>query len=372
MNKDPIEVRVELGERSYSVWIGQGLLSALASYLPVGPWRNVAVLTDSNVGPLYAATVLDSLRPVAPGTVLLEVDAGEASKSMEQCLDVADWLFASGVTRADVMIAVGGGVVGDLAGFVSSIYKRGTPLVHVPTTLMAQVDSAIGGKTAVNIPEAKNQLGTFHQPAVVICDISLLTSLPLREFRSGLGEIAKYGMISDSEWASQLRAAPAEMTVVTPERLMELVAECIREKAKLVSVDERDVGVRQHLNYGHTLAHALEAASGYDGSYSHGEAVSVGMMFAAMVAESSGLAEPGLVDRHRAMLEAMGLPFRPFAPAPDFSALSVHLAQDKKIAGGGYTLVLLEREGRPALVRNLEVGLLEESYRRLCGGGEAG
>lgn len=368
MSDDAVEVRVELGERSYSVWIGQGLLSSLADRLPAGRWRNLAVLTDSNVGPLYAGHVLEALRAVAPDTVLLEIQAGEVSKSIQRALEVVDWLMASGITRTDLMLALGGGVVGDLAGFTASVYKRGMPLIHVPTTLMAQVDSAIGGKTAVNLPEAKNQLGTFQQPAVVICDISLLASLPLREFRSGLGEMAKYCMISDRQWARDVRSDPGSVSTATPERLAGLVAESVREKAVLVSEDERDAGVRHYLNYGHTLAHALEAASGYDGTYSHGEAVSIGMMYASLVSESSGLGKPGLAGRHEAMLSEMGLPVKPFGDPPPFSALSLYMAQDKKIADGGFVLVLLEAEGRPEIVRGLDPALLEECYRRMCEG----
>jgi 3-dehydroquinate synthase len=361
---DAREVRVDLGPRSYSVWIGEGLLVRLDELVPRGSWRKAAVLTDSNVGPLYAEPALGALRAKGLETVLLEIPAGEGSKTAEGAVEVVDWLIDSGLTRSDLLVALGGGVVGDLAGFASSIFKRGTALVQVPTTLMAQVDSAIGGKTAVNLPAAKNLLGTFHQPIAVVCDIDALATLDARDFSSGLAEVAKYSLITDEAWGRDFRAEALQVAAWSPARLAALVADCAGEKARLVSADECDTGVRHYLNYGHTLGHALEAASGYDGSYYHGESVSVGMVFAALVAERSGVAGEGLAGRHIDLLKALRLPVSPVGEVPSFDDLEAFMRRDKKSAGD-LVMVLLEREGRPVVRRGLDPGLLEDCYSRL-------
>jgi 3-dehydroquinate synthase len=361
------EIRVELGTRSYAVLVGDDLLGSLMSFMPEKGWRKAAVLTDSNVGPLYAAGVVETLRAHDLETVLLEVPPGEGSKTFEQAFEVIGGLMESGFTRSDVMFALGGGVVGDLAGFAASVFKRGIDLVAIPTTLMAQVDSSIGGKTAVNLPAAKNQVGTFHQPVAVLCDILTLATLSLREFRSGLAEVAKYSLITSRDWGGELRADPRAVAEATPETLARVAAECVREKAALVSADERDTGVRHYLNYGHTLGHALEAAGGYDGTYSHGEGVSVGMVYAALVSEATGLGRKGLAESHSAMLVQMGLPVAPLAPAPGFEDIEPRMARDKK-SDGGFVMVLLQEEGRPAVVRDLDPSLLRSCYDALLAG----
>lgn len=364
-------VRLELGPRSYSVWIGDGLLSRLGGLIPRGSWRTAAVVTDSNVGPLYAERALEALRAAGLETMLLEIPAGEGSKTAERALEVIDWLIDAGLTRSDLLVALGGGVVGDLTGFAASIFKRGTALVQLPTTLMAQVDSAIGGKTAVNLPAAKNLLGTFHQPIAVVCDIDALATLDARDFSSGLAEVAKYSLITEQEWGSEFRASPGQVDASSPERLAELVAHCAGEKARLVSADECDTGVRHYLNYGHTLGHALEAASGYDGSYSHGESVSVGMVFAALVAERSGVSSVGLAARHIELLKALRLPVSPLGAVPAFDTLEEFIKRDKK-STGDLVMVLLEGEGSPVVRHGLDPGLLADCYSRLVSKGPAG
>ena len=364
MTSEAREVRLELGPRSYSVWIGDSLLSRLGGLIPRGSWSTAAVVTDSNVGPLYAERAREALRAAGLETMLLEIPAGEGSKTAERALEVIDWLIDAGLTRSDLLVALGGGVVGDLTGFASSIFKRGTALVQVPTTLMAQVDSAIGGKTAVNLPAAKNLLGTFHQPIAVVCDIDALATLEARDFSSGLAEVAKYSLITDEEWGSEFRADPGQVAASSPKRLAELIADCAGEKARLVSADEYDTGMRHYLNYGHTLGHALEAASGYDGSYSHGESVSVGMVFAALVAERSGVAEEGFAAKHIELLKALRLPVSPLGEVPAFDTLEEFIRRDKK-STGDLVMVLLEREGSPVVRRGLDRGLLADCYSRL-------
>jgi 3-dehydroquinate synthase len=335
------EIRVELGLRCYTVTIGEGMLGRLAALVEGRAWKKAALVTDSNVGPLYAPAAIDHLRGAGLETVVLEVPAGEASKTAERALEIIDRLVDSSLTRSDVVVALGGGVVGDLAGFAASVFKRGVDVVEVPTTLMAMVDSSIGGKTGVNLPAAKNQVGTFHQPVAVISDMSMLGTLTAREFTSGLAEVAKYSVLTTR-----------------------VIAECAREKAALVAEDELDTGVRQYLNYGHTLGHALEADAAYGGTYSHGEAVSIGMVYAAIVSEKLGVGRPGLVSDHLRLLGLLGLPVRPFEKVPDFDDLAARMARDKKSAGQA-VMVLLEDEGRPVVCRDIEKVVLEDSYADL-------
>jgi shikimate kinase / 3-dehydroquinate synthase len=357
-------VSVELGERTYGVSIGQGLLGRLEELLPRHYWKKAAVVTDANVGPLYAATAVSRLRGAGLETLLLEIAAGERSKTAEQALELIDSLVAFGLTRSDVVFALGGGVVGDLSGFAASVYKRGIDLVQIPTTVLAQVDSAIGGKTAVNLPAAKNQVGTIHQPVAVIADITLLGTLPFEEFRSGLAEVAKYSVLTGREWGRAFREDAGTMSDADPARIVRVIAECAREKAELVSADERDYGVRHYLNYGHTLGHALEASGGYGTTYSHGEAVAVGMVYAAMVAEETGTADRGLAARHRQLLGSLGLPITSRDPAPPFDEIAERMSQDKK-STGETVMVLLAEEGRPVIKRGLGSELLAACYERL-------
>lgn len=368
------EIKVELGERSYTINIGEGLLERLEVFLEDRPRKKSALVTDSNVGPLYAARAAERLSTAGLDNVLLEVPAGEASKTAERALEIVDWLIESGLSRSDVVVALGGGVVGDLAGFAASVFKRGVDIVQVPTTLMAMVDSSIGGKTAVNVPSAKNQVGSFHQPVMVVCDVSLLGTLPLREFTSGLAEVAKYSLLTSREWGASFRADPEEAKRSAPGSFARVIAECAREKASLVSADERDTGVRHNLNYGHTLGHALEAHSGYGGTYSHGEAISIGMVYAALLSERLGVGRQGLVEDHVKLLSSLGLPVRPLGTAPEFDELARRMAQDKK-STGDTVMVLLEDEGRPVVRRGIDPEAMEAAYDSLLRGtitGEVG
>jgi shikimate kinase / 3-dehydroquinate synthase len=364
-------ITVRLGETSYGISVGQGLLGRIETLLPSRKWRKGAVVTDDKVGPLYGATAVSRLRGAGLETVMLEIPAGERSKNAGKALEVVDYLMSEGLTRSDAVFALGGGVVGDLVGFAASVFKRGVDLVQVPTSLMAQVDSAIGGKNAVNVAAAKNQVGTFHQPVAVISDVTLLATLPFGEFRSGLAEVAKYSVLTDRDWGRAFREDAGTMADADPARVARVIAECAREKAALVSVDERDQGVRHLLNYGHTMGHALEASGGYGEIYSHGEAVSVGMVYAAMVAEESGTATRGLAARHVELLTALGLPVAPRDPVPSFEEVLVRMSQDKKNTGSS-VLVLLEEEGRPVVKRGLDLAMLERCYGRLVAGAASG
>ncbi|HEX7135915.1 MAG TPA: 3-dehydroquinate synthase family protein, partial [Iamia sp.] len=279
-----IDLEVPLGDRSYPVLVGSGARHRLLELLPVGVQR-AAVVTQAGIG-----------WDVDPGVEsrVFTIGEGEDAKHLgtveDLCRDLAQW----GLTRGDVIVAVGGGVVTDVAGFVAAIYHRGVPVVHVPTTLLGQVDAAIGGKAGVNLPEGKNLVGAFWQPTAVLCDTEVLATLPPREHRSGLGEMAKYHFLTGLD----LMAMPLD----------ERVAECVRIKADVVAGDEREGGRRATLNYGHTLAHALETSGGYD--LRHGEAVAIGLVFAAELARALGRIDDERVAAHRAVVAGYDLPTR--------------------------------------------------------------
>lgn len=365
---DVKKVRVKLGERGYEILVGVELLDRFDAFLPAVSWAKAAIITDRNVGPLYAETVGGCLARAGLDVVKAEVPAGEKSKSAEAALEVLDFLIESGMTRSDLVVALGGGVVGDLAGFAASVFKRGVDLIQVPTTLIAQVDSAIGGKTGIDVPRAKNLIGTFHQPLAVLSDVEALKTLEEREFTSGLAEVAKYGFLSPDDWPEPLDKLTRGLRERDDATLVSTVAGCSRAKAEAVSADEYDRGARAILNYGHTLGHALEAASGYAGAYTHGEAVAIGMVYAAVVAEEMEVSAPGLAKRHRDTLGSLGLPVRPEGGAPVFGTLLDAMLLDKK-SRGDLTMVLLEAEGRAVVRRGLEEALLERCYEKLLRGG---
>ncbi len=309
-----ITVPVRLGDRSYEVLVGRGARHRLLEVLPVGATR-AAVVTQKSVGvPVDAG--------VDQRTFL--VGEGESAKCLETVEELCRGFARFGLTRADVVVAVGGGVVTDTAGFTAAVYHRGVAVVHVATTLLAQVDAAIGGKTGVNLPEGKNLVGAFWQPAAVLCDTEVLETLPPREYRSGLGELAKYHFLPGGEGLADLP-------------LDEKVARCVFIKAGVVEADEHELsGGRAILNYGHTLAHALETAGHYD--LRHGEAVGIGLCFAARLARRLGRIDDERVDEHDAVVSGCGLPTT-MPPGHDPAELIVLMARDKK-ARRGFTFVL--------------------------------
>ena len=360
-------IQVALEERSYTIFIGESLLDRADELLPPGDRRRAAIVTDAIVGPLYRDRLSSCLSAAGFEVWLEEIEPGERSKSIEKAVELLDFFAGSDLSRADVVAALGGGVVGDLAGFAASIYKRGIGVVHVPTTLMAQVDSAIGGKTGVNLDAGKNLVGTYHQPIAVIADVETLRTLPAREFTSGLAEVAKYGFLCPAAWARSIVETAGRLRERDSAVLGRVVAACARVKADYVMADEFDTGERAALNYGHTLGHSLEAATEYSGVYTHGEAVSVGMVYAALVGEQVGVSQKGLTDSHREVLRLLGLPTRPLDPPPEFDALMGCIEHDKKSLGD-ITMVLLEEEGQPVLRRALDPMILKQCYERLLEG----
>lgn len=339
-----IRVSVELGDRAYDIVVGKGVLGEAAAVL-AGRAR-VAVVSQLDVAGRWAGAVTGPLIAAGAQVELFLIGNSEEAKSLATVEDLCRRFAAWGLLRGDAVVALGGGVVGDTAGFTAAAYHRGVACLQAPTTLLAQVDAAIGGKTGVNLPEGKNLVGAFHQPVGVVADVGTLATLPEREYRAGLGEVAKYAFMGDAGLTARLTSpdGAAALLARDPDTLVEVVAASAAIKAGVVSADEHErTGLRATLNYGHTLAHALETAGHYD--LLHGEAVSVGLVFAAELAAALGRLEEKDVTRTREMLTALGLPVA--APegvaAPELLTL---MRRDKK-AAGGLTFVLPAPGGGP-------------------------
>jgi 3-dehydroquinate synthase len=344
-------VTVPVPGRSYDVVVGRGVLATAAGSLPdLGVAERAFVVGDAEVAGRWFAPLEGSLRERGLHPYLLTVPAGEEAKSLQVYTTLLHQLAAQEAHRGDVVIALGGGATGDLAGFVASTYMRGIRFVQAPTTLTAQVDAAIGGKTAVNLPEGKNLVGTFHQPIAVLSDVDTLASVPDRGYRTGLAEIAKYALALDPGLLSQLEEDPAPLLARDPDMLVGVVARCARIKADTVAADERDLGARMVLNYGHTLGHALERLEAYEGR-THGEAIAVGMVFAARLAERRGLVAEGLAGRTVRLLASLGLTTDGTMPPVD--AILGAVRMDKKFHGG-VRFVLLRGVGEPVVVDDVE------------------
>lgn len=328
-----MRIPVSLARSPYDVEVGCGLLdgcgAAIAGVLPA---RRCALVTDSNVAPLYAARVADSLKRAGFGSSTIIVPSGEASKSMRQASEICEAMVEAGLDRAAMLVALGGGVVGDLAGFVAAIYYRGIPFVQLPTTVVSQVDSSVGGKTGVNASGGKNLIGSFHQPRLVIADTDTLATLPRREFNEGFAEIIKHAAIRDPDMLDRLDDLPS------------LVARNVAIKAAIVAEDEYETkGLRALLNFGHTIGHGIEAAAGY-GRYLHGEAISLGLVAACRLSvEKSGLPEPA-AERIMAALVRYDLPLQLPADIGTETILAA-LRKDKKFRAGAVRFVLLRNPG---------------------------
>ncbi|MBE7560561.1 3-dehydroquinate synthase [bacterium] len=347
-------VRVDLGERSYDIVVGAGILSGLGEAAAgLGMGRRAMLISDSNVMPLYGAAVRESFS--AAGFTVHEAvfPAGEEHKNLSTVSRLYDAMAEAGLDRRSSVIALGGGVVGDVAGFAAATFLRGLHYLQVPTTLLAQVDSSVGGKTGVDHPRGKNYIGAFHQPRLVGIDLATLATLPAREVRAGLAEVVKYGVIWDAELFARIESCLSQLLALDERALAPIVAECCRIKAEVVSRDERESGLRGILNFGHTLGHALESLTGYR-TYLHGEAISIGMVFACRLAERLGMLEPATTARLRALLEQTGLPVE--MPAIDADALLVLMRGDKKARDGRLNFILPTRIGAVQLVPEVDEG----------------
>jgi 3-dehydroquinate synthase len=362
-------VSVAVPSRNYDVTIGEGLLARAADHLPALPAAERAfVVADSAVAGRYLGPVAEGLEGAGLRAVHLPVPQGEDAKTVQVMTALHRQLATQGAHRADPVLALGGGSVGDLAGFVAATYMRGVPFVQVPTTLTAQVDAAIGGKSAVNLPEGKNLVGAFHQPVAVLADVTTLATLPEREYRSGLAEVAKYALTLDLELLASLEADPSPVLRRDPAAMEPLVARCVRAKAAVVGADERDEAGRLVLNYGHTLGHALERLDAFAGR-SHGEAIAVGMVFAARLSEVTARAPRGLVARHARLLSSLGL--EPDAPLPPTDDVVEAMRMDKKYRGG-VRFVLLEDVGRPFVQDDVPQDVVRTTLEAMAPMGEAG
>ena len=353
-----IEVPVELGESSYAVRVGAGVRRNLGEFMPASAKR-AAFVTQANI------SWAEDLSWQGESRIFLIPD-GEEAKTMavveKLCRDFADW----GLTRGDAIVGVGGGVVTDVAGFAAAVYHRGVPVVHVPTSLLGQVDAAIGGKTGVNLPEGKNLVGAFWQPTAVLCDTETLSTLPEREFRSGCGEIAKCEFLGAAEMWAERQANPQAETLETALRdmpLTEQIAACVHLKAAVVASDERESGRRALLNYGHTLAHALEIAGGF--KLTHGEAVGIGLVYAAEVARLLERIDAERVAEHREAVSSYGLAtsltqgFGKTSAIPDADTLTALFARDKKAIDA--VTFILDGPAGPEPVKNIPHAVLTKA-----------
>jgi len=340
------ELKVELGTRRYPIRIGRGLLADGAGLAALVPGRHALVLSDANVAPLYLAAVQAALAGKQVGTLVLP--PGEQEKTLARFAEVMQALAVLGASRDATVIALGGGVVGDLAGFAAACWMRGVRFVQLPTTLLAMVDSSVGGKTAVDLPQGKNLVGAFHQPAAVLADTATLDTLPDRELRAGLAEVVKYGALGDAGFFAWLEQHAEALLAREPAALAEAIARCCAHKAGIVARDETEQGERMLLNLGHTFGHAIETEQGYGGLL-HGEAVAVGMVLAARLSADLGLAPWTDAARLAALLERLALPTA--LPAGlGAEALLARMRLDKKALSGRLRLVLWRGLGQAEVV----------------------
>lgn len=349
-------LRVALGERAYPIHIGAGVIGSAALYAPHLEGRSVAIVTDEVVAPLYLETVKKALGGVRATEIV--VPKGEQAKSWQTLNRVFDALLKARCGRDTLIVALGGGVIGDLAGFAAAVYQRGVPFVQVPTTLLAQVDSSVGGKTAINHALGKNMVGAFHQPLAVISDVTTLDTLPDRELRAGLAEVIKHGVALDRAFVAWLEENMDKLVARDALALAHAVRRSCELKAAVVAADEREAGQRALLNLGHTFGHAIEAGSGY-GVWLHGEAVAAGMVMAAELSQRLGTLSSGEVARLRSLVGRAGLPTK--GPALPLEQMLALMSVDKKAAQGKVRFILLEGIGRATVRGGVDERLVREA-----------
>ena len=363
MAHNPVEtVHIHLGDRSYPILIGAGLLSAPSTWADLPPGSSALIVTNTPVAPLYAGAVQTALAPHFAQVHVLALPDGEVHKDWETLNQIFDLLLAKACDRRTVLVALGGGVVGDMTGFAAACYMRGVPFVQVPTTLLAQVDSSVGGKTAINHPMGKNMIGAFYQPERVICDLGTLQSLPERELSAGLAEVIKYGPIADMAFLDWIEAHVDALLARDPAALAWAVQRSCQIKADVVGQDEREGGLRAILNFGHTFGHAIEAGLGF-GEWLHGEAVGCGMVMAAHLSQRLGLVDMAFVQRLTRVIERAGLPI--VGPALGVDTYLHHMRVDKKAQAGDIRFVLIDGPGR-ALVRGAPDDMVAQVLQTCC------
>lgn len=365
-------VRVELGPRSYDIAIGEGLLAEAGERIaPHLPRPFCAVVTDENVARHHLEALQRALQSKSIRSVPIVLPPGEATKSFTALAGLCERLLGAGIERRDRIIAFGGGVIGDLAGFAAAILRRGVGFIQIPTTLLAQVDSSVGGKTGINSVHGKNLIGAFHQPELVIADTALLDTLPRRELAAGYAEVAKYGLLGDAGFFGWLERNAGALLAGDPQCRRHAIRTSCAAKARIVAADETETGVRALLNLGHTFGHALEAATGYSQRLLHGEGVAIGMCQAFRFSERLGLCAPGSALRAAGHLKSAGLPVHPRdipGELPPPGKLVEIMHQDKKAEGGKLAFILVRAVGEAFVARGIGeaevLSFLEEDMRR--------
>jgi len=351
-------LRVELGERAYPIHIGERLLSDARLVTPHLDLPKVAIVTNTTVAALYLQQLSEALRAQGVEVISIVLEDGERYKDWATLNLIYDALLERHCDRKTTLIALGGGVVGDLAGFAAATYMRGIPFIQIPTTLLAQVDSSIGGKTGINHPLGKNMIGAFYQPRLVLADTTVLASLPPRELSAGLAEVIKHGLIRDDGFVAWLEQNVEKLLACDAQALAHAVRRCCEIKAAVVAEDERETGVRALLNFGHTFGHAIESGLGY-GKWLHGEAVAAGMVMAADLSRRMGFIAQTDLDRVVALLKRARLPTAPPDIAP--ARMLELMALDKKTEGGKLRFVLLDRIGAASIRAEVPAGLLQQA-----------
>jgi len=365
-------VPVNLGTRSYEVRIGEGLLAQIAAQIhPLLRRKRVAIVTDDNVAAKHLLTVLAALEQAGIAAASLSLPAGESTKAWPEFTRTVEWLLAEKIERRDIVIALGGGVVGDLVGFACAVLRRGVRFVQVPTTLLAQVDSSVGGKTGINSTHGKNLIGAFHQPSLVLADIGVLNTLPQRDLLAGYGEVVKYGLLGDGAFFDYLEAHGPALARYDGEVILKAVTRSVEMKAAIVERDETEEGERALLNLGHTFCHALEKATGYGDRLLHGEGVAIGCALAFEVSQRLGLCAQEAPSRVRAHLKAMGMKTDLCDIAgdlPDAEALLALMGQDKKVIDGKLRFILARGIGQAFVAEDVPpdvvVQVLKDALRR--------
>jgi 3-dehydroquinate synthase len=351
-------LQVDLADRSYDILVDEDLLDRAGEFLdPLLSLKSAVIITDSNVGPLYLARLQASLGAAGISHSAIVLPAGETTKSFAHLEQLTSQLLSTPVERKTMLIALGGGVIGDITGFAAAITLRGVNFVQIPTTLLAQVDSSVGGKTGINTPQGKNLVGAFHQPRLVLADISTLKSLPRREFLAGYAEVAKYGLLGNFEFFSWLEENGEKVCEGDPESIRHAVLTSCQDKARIVAEDELEIGKRALLNLGHTFGHALEAQIGYGGELLHGEAVAIGMDMAFELSLRMGLCSGQDRDRARRHLQAVGLNVNLDKLADNTwtaDALIAHMQTDKKVQDGKLTFILARAIGDTFVTNNVD------------------
>ncbi|USD65502.1 3-dehydroquinate synthase [Vibrio sp. SCSIO 43136] len=351
-------ITVELGERSYPISIGAGLFSDSAHFSQVKSQR-VVVVSNVTVAPLYAQTVVSQFEAQGYQVSLLSLPDGEQYKTLDTFNTIMTFLLEGNYGRDVTLVALGGGVIGDLVGFAAATYQRGVDFIQIPTTLLSQVDSSVGGKTAVNHPMGKNMIGAFYQPKSVVIDTKCLSTLPEREFAAGMAEVIKYGIIYDQEFFTWLEENMASLVALDPQALSYAIARCCQIKAEVVEQDEKESGIRALLNLGHTFGHAIEAEMGY-GVWLHGEAVSAGTVLAAKTAQMHGLINQAQFERIVTILKNANLPVN--APnSMTFDDFIKHMMRDKKVLSGKLRLVLPTSIGTSKVVSDVPNQVIEQA-----------